>query len=178
MKSDINLLLKTKTDLTKKSKTSNLLKIISIISVVLIIIISLSLFILSRQLSLEPIKEKQIAVLNNINLIKNKQAKFIVVSSNLDNAAQIITNRPKFDSDIREILAKVPNEVSSQSLQLDKNNLTFNVESNSLKEINNFINNFAEMAKSKNLIQDLTLEGINFDPKSGSYNLNIQASIL
>jgi len=178
MKSDINLLLKTKTEVAKKLKLSGLLKIISITSVVVIVLLALSLYILSRLLSLEPIKEKQNAVISNINLLKNKQAKLIIVRNKLDNAAQIITKRPKFDSDIRTVIAKVPSEVSSQSLNLDKQKLTFNVASNSLKQINDFINNFTEMARSKNLIQDLTLGGVNFDPKSGSYSINIEGSML
>jgi|SRR3989344_1846720 len=178
MKNDINLLLRTKTDQTKKSKLSHLLRLTSVVSIAAVLLTSFILYILSRQLSLEPIKVRQNAVINNINFLKNKQAKLIVINAKLDDVSQIMTKRPRFDSDIQTILPKVPSGVASRSLTLGKQRLTFRVESNSLKNINDFINNFAQMAKSKSLIKDLTLGGIGLDPTSGNYSLSVEAEKL
>lgn len=178
MKNDINLLLRTKTDRAKRSKIPRLLRLASIISIVAVLLMSFILYVLSKQLSLEPIKVKQDAVINNINFLKNKQAKLIVINGKLDDISRIIAKRPRFDSNINTILPKVPGGVSSKSLTLNKQKLAFRVESSSLKNIDDFINNFTDMARSKSLIKDLTLGGLSLDPTSGNYSLNIEAEKL
>lgn len=178
MKNNINLLLHAKVEASSKTQLSNIFKIISVASIGSVLLISFILFILARQLSLDSIREKQNAVIKNINFLKEKQAKLIVSNQKIEEISKIIKNRTKFDNSLRTIYSKVPVNVSFQSLKIDKQKISINLGSNSLISINEFIDNFAKMAKSKKLVKDFTIENITLDPTSRSYNLNIEAQML
>ncbi|MBI2031005.1 MAG: hypothetical protein HYT08_00080 [Candidatus Levybacteria bacterium] len=178
MKSDINLLSRTKVESAIKGRLSNILKIISLISITGVLFTSFVLFILARQLSVDSIREKQNAVIKNINFLKERHARLIVSNQKIEEISQIIKKRAKFDNNLRTVYSKVPGSVSSQSIALDRQKISMNITSSSLISINEFINNFTEMAKSKKLLQDLTVGSIALDPKNGNYSLNIEAQIL
>jgi len=179
MKGDINLLSRSKVEASVKTEFSNVLKLISLASIAVVLLLSFILFILARQLSIESIRTKQNAVIKNISFLKDKQVKLIVTNQKIEQISQILKKRAKFDSNLRIVYSKAAaSGTSFQSLLLNKQKISISLVSSSLISIDNFLDSFIEMAKSKKLIQDFTIGSISLDPKSGNYSLNIEAQML
>lgn len=178
MSNDINLLSTAKIKSEEKEKLVNVLKIVSLTSLVGVLLVSFILFILAKQFSVDSIREKQSAVIKNINFLKEKHAKLILTEKKIEEISKIIKKRSKFDNSLRIIDNKIPSGVSSQAILLNRQKVNLYVTSNSLRDIDKFINNFTEMARSKNLIQDFSIESVILDSQRGNYSVNVSAQML
>ena len=79
---------------------------------------------------------------------------------------------------MNSFLEKIPNDVSMNSLGIDKAKVAITVSSNSLSSIDKMLNSFFEMIAKKQIIKSITIQSISSDPKSSTYSLSIKADKL
>ena len=178
MKTDINLASGVLVESVSKSKTLKILRIAAISSVIFITAISILLFSLINQISPDNVKKQKDKILFSIKFLHDKQAKIAIVNSKIADISKILDSRTNYESEMNSFLEKIPNDVSMNSLGIDKAKVAITVSSNSLSSIDKMLNSFFEMIAKKQIIKSITIKSISSDPKSSTYSLSIKADKL
>ncbi len=177
MSSDINLLSNINPDLLKRKKGLRIVRMVSALSLAFVAIASIIIFILNSTAPLFSIKKEQDLTLQKISLLKDRQAKIAIINNRILGITEIIKKRSSYYKVINTILERIPNEISIQSLRVDKKTLALTLTSNSLQPIQDFINNLISMAKKKELINTITLDSLTLSEKNSSYFVSIKANL-
>ncbi len=159
----------------------NRLKVLRLISTIFLVSIgslSIILLVLNSRISVEAIRNEQNKVLQNITLLKDKNAKFNLLSDRTRNISQILKTRKNYTNTLNALLDQVPQGVSTTTLIVDKTDVSLTVSSNSLLLLDQFLNNAISVSLKKHVIRDMTIETLTVDKKSGIVSLSIKAKIL
>lgn len=149
-----------------------ILKIVRVVSVSLLItisVIAISAFILSTQISLSRIKEEENATLSQISALHDKLTTYSLTKDRLTNIARILSTRRDYGKHINAILEKVPQELSLEAISIEKEIITINVSGKSLIPINKLIDDISLLGKEKKLLNNVKLQSLSLDVKSGKY---------
>lgn len=175
MKSDINLISSSQIEVVKEKQTVGLLRIAAIASVLLVGILSVALFLIIQALSPSAIKKKEDIVSANISVLRPKQAKLILIKQKIKDIHNIISKRPQYDVIFESVAAKIPQDVSLSTLNLDNQRLTLVASSKSLTSLNDLINNLLEMVKNGQTIKNLTIDNVSVDSAGGVYSISLKS---
>jgi len=178
MKTDINLASGILVESASKSKSLKILRIAAIFSIIFISAASVLLFLLINQISPSNIKKQEDKILFSIKFLHERQAKFAILNDKIADISKILNSRTNYESEMNSFLDKIPNDVSINSLEIDKTKVTITVSSNSLPSIDKMLNSYFEMVNRKRIIKSITIQSITSDPRSGNYNLSIKANKL
>lgn len=178
MKTDINLASGVLVETASKSKALGILRIAGISGVIFITVTSILLFVLINQISPDNIKKQEDKILFSIKFLHEKQAKISAVNSKIADISKILDSRINYESEMNTFLEKIPNDVSINSLGIDKSKVTITVSSNSLSPIDKMLNSFFEMIEKKQIIKSITIQSISSDQGGGNYSLSIKANKL
>ncbi len=178
MKTDINLASGVLVESAGKNKTLKILRITGISSIIFITVISILLFVLINQISPDKVKKQEDKILFSIKSLHERQAKITIVNSKIADISKILDERTNYDSEMNTFLEKIPNDVSINSLEIDKAKVTITVSSNSLSSIDKILNSFFEMIAKKQIIKSITIQSLSSDQRSSTYSLSLKVNKL
>lgn len=173
MKSDINLISLSQTELVKEDRLVKLLRTFAIISIVAVTIISLVIFIIIQSISPAEVRKQEGAIEGVISSLHTKEAKIVIVNKKIKDIKNIISKRPKYDSIVSDIANIIPGDVSMNSLNVNEKKVKLIVTSSSLLSINSFLDNLFDMVANKKIIGNLTIDGISEQGGNGAYTMSV-----
>jgi len=178
MKADINLASGVLVESASKSKALRILRIAALFSIAFVLIASISLFLLISSISPDKIKEQEDKILFSIKYLHEKEAKILIINNRISDISKILESRDNYDLLMNAFLEKIPKDTSINSLEIGKNKVTLTVSSDSLSSLDNLIDSFIDMVGKQQIINNLTIESLASDQKSGVYLLSIKADRL
>lgn len=105
-------------------------------------------------------------------------AKHLIIVDRLTTISTVLGKRPQLDTIVSSFLSKLPPNVTLISLQITLTKVQITGTSDSLLDINTFLNNLVLMVTKKEIIGRLVLQGLSFDAKKGTYNFILEATLL
>lgn len=171
---DINLIKRESTHVA--AKRLRILRIVSLFAALVVVLSSVVLFVATRQASLEPIKQEQNALLQNISLLQERAAKLNFLNDRVRNVESIIKERKNYTGAVSIILENLPSNVSTSSLTLSEEDMLLTVTSSSLASINEFLNTTIAVSEENHLLRDLTIESLTSQERQ--YILTLKAKLL
>lgn len=178
MSRDINLISSKDSNEIKRKKRVKILRIGAIVSLISVSLLAILLFILSNQISLSSIKNNQNSALQGIASLRTKAAKLTLLVDRVNDISVIVGARVDYSAKIALLLKEMPIEAEANVLEVNEKIIDLTVKSDSLLPLNEFIDNLTELAKKKEIVKKLSIQGITFNDKIGSYSLSIRAEIL
>jgi hypothetical protein len=138
----------------------NLLRSIAIAVLFSTSAISIILFILILLSPLPALKKQEENSLAQLAQSHPDVAKLLLVEDRLKSSNAIISKRTNFDELLNKVLAKIQNGLVDTALNLNKEKLTVTVTSNSLQNLDLFLNNLVTSVDKKEDFSKITL--VNF----------------
>ncbi len=176
--SSINLLRTEGPENVKVQKRKFVIRLISIVFLFFVVLTSITLFIISSRISPEAVRKEQDAIIRNLTLQKEKQAKYNLLIDRLVGINQILKTRKNYTNTLNALLSDVPQGVNTTGLSVENSDVTLTVNSNSLLSINEFLTKILDTVSKKHVIRDMTIETLTIDRATGSYSLSIKAKII
>lgn len=177
MSNDINLIQEEKINGARKKRVF-ILRTLSLVFVFSLAFFSIVLFFINSRVSPESVRIDENAILQKTLLLKDRSAKFNLVSDRLRNIATILNNRKKYTGVLDTILQQAPSDVKLTGLTINKDNVLVTATSVSLLSMNKFLNNFTNISAQKYTVKDMSIEGLTVDKQTGIYSLSIKAKSL
>lgn len=177
MNTNINLLLKQDDESLKQQKKVKLSNFIAVIFLIVTGMTSLIVFLLIQLTDVSSIKKKHLDVAGKISDAQDKQARLFILNDRISNILEILDKRHDLSSVMSSILAKTPNNILVENMEIDYNVISMTVHSNSLFTIGEFINNLTDMVRKKDKINSLTLNSLVFDENKNSYTASIKSEM-
>ena len=106
-----------------------------------------------------------------------REEKMLILTDRLRGVSDILKLRVPYGKTIGAILGKLPQGVSIEKFDIDKNTFLMIVSSSNLAALNTLVEGFTAMAKNKEIIKTLTLVSLTGDPKGGRYLATLQAGL-
>ncbi|MBI2033242.1 MAG: hypothetical protein HYT10_02135 [Candidatus Levybacteria bacterium] len=176
--SDINLLPKNQGILVSKEHGIRVVRFIAFGILSFVVFFSLILFIIRIQSPLTSLKKQEASLLSTLTLSNTKMAKHLIIVDRLTTISTVLGKRPQLDTIVSAFLSKLPPNVTLISLQITLTKVQITGTSDSLLDINTFLNNLVLMVTKKEIIGRLVLQGLSFDAKKGTYNFILEATLL
>lgn len=177
MNNEINLIQGEKINLSRKKRIF-ILRLLSSIFVFSIAFFSILLFIVNSRISPENVRKDESSTLQKTLLLKDRSAKFNLITDRLKNIAAVLNNRRKYTEVLNTILEQVPPDVKLTGLTIDKNDILITTKSLSLLSVDKFLNNFTNISQQKHVVRGMVIEGLTLDKQTGTYSLSIKAKSL
>ncbi|MEK7551584.1 MAG: hypothetical protein AAB532_03210 [Patescibacteria group bacterium] len=158
-----------------------ILKIVRVVAVSLLItisIVAIGAFIFSAQISISKIKEEENATLSQISALHDRLTTYYLIKDRVRNIASIISTRRDYSKHIDAILAKTPSTLSLEGINIEKDIISVSMSGNSLVSINKFIDDMSELGKEKKILNNVKLESLSLNVKSGEYTVIVKGEAL
>lgn len=158
-----------------------ILKIVRVVAVSLLITISVvavSAFIFSTQISISKIKEEENTTLSQISALHDRLTTYYLTKDRINNIAGIISTRRDYGKHIDAILAKVPQDLSLEGIDVEKDIISVSMSGNSLVTINKFIDDITALGKEKKVLSNVILESLSLNVKNGEYTVMVKGEAL
>lgn len=178
MSSDINLLIKTDAKLLKQKKRLNIFRIIAVGFLVAVLLISTSIYLLNQRLSNSSIKKDQDSLLNQMLAVRKRQAKLTTINNRINNVSDLLKKRVDTHKIVNTLLGKVPDGISVEALEFAEKTISIKISSESLRPVDELINNLIGMGRKKEIINALTLDSLDVTEATGKYIVSIKASLI
>ncbi len=178
MSNDINLISNKDTTSLKAKKRLKQTRTIAIVSLVIVALLSVIVFIINSQTSLESIKKDESSTLQSISYLNKKSAKLAIINNRLKDISDIMVKRKNYTSAINTLLQLMPPGLSTANLELSKQDVSVVVNSNSLLSMDKFLNSVMDLTSKKQVISNVTIESLILNKKTGSYSLSLKAKLL
>ncbi|MCL4354326.1 hypothetical protein M1349_02520 [Patescibacteria group bacterium] len=177
MNSNINLILSKEGQTLKNKKKIKLLNSIALGLLLSVAAASVVLFLLNTLNPLSSIKKDQLATINNITVLKERSGKLVIVNDRLKNILEINNKRKKFSPTI-DYLISILGNLKISFLEVDDKSISFSVSSYSLLEQNDFLQKLIVKSSKKEMVQDLIIDSLTVNEKTGLYQLKLRATVL
>jgi len=177
MSSDINLLIKEDVKLLKHKKRVKMFRAVVLGSLVMVLMISGAIYTLNQRFSSSSIKKDQDSFLNQILNFRKKEAKLTIVNNRINNISNVLDKRIDSYRIVSTLLGKVPDGISVDNLEFSEKTIVINVSSETLRPIDDFINNLIDMAERKEIINALILNSLDVS-EVGEYSVSINAGLI
>lgn len=177
MNTNINLLLKNDEESLKRQRKVKLFNFIAAIFLILTGMTSLIIFLLIQLTDVSSIKKKHLEVARKISDVQDKQARLFILNDRINNILEILDKRHDLSSVMIAMLAKTPNNILVENMEIDYKVISMTVHSSSLFAIGEFINNLTDMVRKKDKINSLTLNSLVFDENKNSYAASIKSEM-
>jgi hypothetical protein len=177
MNANINLILRTDEETLKHKKIVKILNSIAIMSLTGVGLISLCIFILIQAVNFPSVKKEQEDILKKISQFQNRQAKLFVLNNRVENIDKILKTRKDIPKTMNNLLAKIPSQLSVDSFEVNDKSVIISGQSESLYTIGEFIDNFTNMVRKKEIIKSLTLNSLTLDGVRNVYQISITSEL-
>ncbi len=178
MNSGINLITKKEDVGLKEKKKVKIARIIAGCALGITVFTSIILFILYNQLQIASIKRDQESAIRNMTILREKSAKLDAVNDRVKSISDIVKKRKNYIGTINLILKQLPKDASIATIDLSSKAIDLRITSSSLLALNIFLDNMIGLAEKKELVSDLTIDGLSLDAKNNKYNLTVSSKLL
>jgi hypothetical protein len=128
--------------------------------------LAILIFGIDYRFSASYVQKQQADLLNEISSYGDTSGKIFIVNNKLSEISQIIASRKKYGEVTKELLAAENSNVTIEEFLYDDNGMTMTVSSDSLEQIDNFLNYTLELADKK-VVSGVMLKSLTID--SGKY---------
>lgn len=177
MSANINLLLHTNEESLRQKERIKILNFAAVASLIVVGLISLIIFILTQVVNLPSIKREQEDVLRKTSQFQSRQAKLFVLNNRIENVDRILKVRKDLSKTTRDLLAKIPSQLSIDDFEVNDDSLIITGQSRSLSIIGEFINNLTDMVRRKEIIKSLTINSLILDAGKNTYQVSIKSEL-
>lgn len=177
MNANINLLLHANEDVLRREKKLKLLNLVAGIFIATVGLVSLAVFILIQIFNPEPIIKQQQEISKQISLLQDRQLKLVILNNRIENIDKILSIRRDLSKATNSLLAKVPSQLSIDNFEIDEKGAVVSGQSGSLSVIGQFIANFTDMVRKKEIIKSLTLTSLTLDEGKNTYLVSIKSEL-
>lgn len=178
MNSEINLISNNDAASIKEQKRLKTVRYAAVVCLILVALISVLIFVINSQIALSSIKKDENSTLQSISSLNSKAAKLTIINSRVKDISTILQKRKNYTSAINTLQQQMTPDVHMTSLELDKNDILFVVNSNSLLSLNKFLDNIITLASNNKLLNSVLIESLTVNEKTGSYALIVKATLL
>ena len=134
---NINLVSGKSLDLEKKqAKTLKIVRILAFSSLIIVATISVFFFIITLLLPTQAVKRSQTVALQGISGLHKKLVTYALVSERLKNVRSVLNLRKDYPQVIREVLNKLPQDMTADTVNIDNGLLLITVSGPYLLSIN------------------------------------------
>jgi len=142
--------------------------ILAITALVVIIIFSLE-----YRFSASYVKKQQAQLLADLDQYSERSAKFFIVSSNLNEIGNLLSQRKNYQKTTKEIFNIKPADVLVTEYTFDESGIKLNVTTSSLASLDSFLNSLIEL-KQNNILTGVVLQGLSMAEDKYSIDLILQ----
>jgi len=177
MSSSINLVSPKNEQLDKEQTRLRVARVAAFITMALVVVVAVLVFVINLTLPINSIKQEEAATLSNISALHKKLVQYYLVEDRINHLSNIILQRKKTPDITDALLAVIPQELSINSMQIDVKKISLIVSGDSLIPMNKFIDDVTMLGEGKKIIQNIVVQQLSLDVKSGKYSISIQADL-
>lgn len=159
MSIDINLASKT-FDNPKNTRLRKI-KTISFIALFGVAFLSLIFFLINIRFSANYVRNEQNKIIEGLSPHEETASKIFILNKRLSDLSEILSTRKKYHEKADKIVEKIPQSVAISEFSIDESGIAIEVNSNSLLELNNFLNNMLALSDSK-VISGVFFDGLTY----------------
>ncbi|HSX08908.1 MAG TPA: hypothetical protein VLF93_02035 [Candidatus Saccharimonadales bacterium] len=143
----------------------SLLFIVSVSSIILFILVILS--------PLPALKKQEQSLQETLALSRNDIVKYDLIKERTTSISKFLANRPKLDEEIGLIESKLTGGTAVTQIKIDTGGTTITVESNSLQDLDNFVNGMIDLVQQKKEFSKATMMDLTSNQNNGKYEMTI-----
>lgn len=178
MSNDINLVSARSDEIERERRILKFLRLIAGGLLFLITLFSILIFLINISIPINAVRRQQQETLSAISGLSKKLASFHYIKDRLANINTTLQNRKDYPKAINTIFANTPSSLVVEEIKVENNSLVLTFSDVSLLSLNDAIEALVGFSSKKELISDLIIESLDFDPLSGRYNLTFKANML
>lgn len=152
-----------------------------LIAVSLLFIVSVSSVIFFLLVALSPLpqlrKQEKIASFN-LTLVHPDIVKLMLVKERTDNIQKLIDSRPYYDKFLNSIQTKLPPGVIIDAVSIDKSNFLITLSSNSLLQLDNFLNELNKSNDSRKEYSKAAITNLSTGDNGNAFHLTVSLNTL
>ncbi len=179
MKNSINLLdYKNKIHPKQDHVKHRHLRLIAISLLFLVSSLSMIFFILITLSPLPQLRKQEKIASFNLTQSHPDIIKLALIKERTDKIQELINKRPYYDKTLKTIQEKIPRGVTIDSVEIDKNNFSVTFLSNSLLQIDSFLNEMTKSDETKKEFSRVKIVNLLSGENSTSFLLTINLNTL
>lgn len=177
MSSSINLVSPKNEQLEKEQNRLRITRILAFVVMAFVVAIAILVFVVNLTLPINSIKQSEQVTLTNIAALHKKLTQYYLVEDRTNHLANIIAQRKNIPDIADDLLVVVPQDLAISSMQVDAAKVSLIVSGASLLSMNKLIDDVTMLQEQKNIINNIVMQQLSLDVKSGRYSVSIQADI-
>lgn len=150
MSIDINLVNK-KTSESVKDLRLKKVKTISFAILIIVAVSSVLLFLINLRFSVNYVKGQQNKIIDALSAYDETTSKIFILHKRVEDLSSIISERKKYHEKTELIFTDLPTSVAINEYEISESGVVLEVSSNSLLELDTFLNYLLDLTKSKKL---------------------------
>lgn len=150
MSIDINLVNKKTSDSLKDLRLKKV-KTISFAILIAVAVSSVLLFLINLRFSVNYVKGQQNKIIEALSAYDETTSKIFILHQRVEDLSMIISERKKYHDKTELIFKNFPSGISIEEFEIDESGATLGVSSNSLLELDTFLNYLLDLTKSKKI---------------------------
>lgn len=175
---EINLLPRKNLGILEQERTIMIVRTVATLCVVLVVSTMIGVFLLGRSYSLADIANQQAQARSQLQLVKNKIQKQLMLVDRANHIQTILKIRKPVTEKISTIQKQLPADVTVESFTITDLVMTVSASSPSLASIKTFIDSLTAMVEKKTLLKRLTINNVVLNAQTGQYTVSIQGVLL
>jgi hypothetical protein len=177
MSNGINLVSPKNEQLDKEQDRLRVARILAFTVMAIVAAVAVLVFVINLTLPINLIKQEQATTLSNISAVHKKLVQYSLVEDRVNHLSNIIQQRKQIPDTTDDFLAVIPQELSINSMQVNVRKVSLIVSGASLISMNKFIDDVTMLSSEKKVIQNIVVQQLSLDVKSGQYSISVQADI-
>ena len=174
MSNGINLISKENVGGSKKERIKKLQNF-SYLLLLIIAFLAISVFLINYKFSANAIRGEQEKLLVELTSYDETVVKTFLLENRISDITNIITKRKKYNDQIKEITNNSSASLTIDEFKIENSEMLIGVSSNSLEDLNDFLNHFLSLSEKK-VISNVVLEELSL--RASLYNMKIAANSL
>lgn len=176
MNTDINLLVYKDDESVRRLRKVKILNFAAVASLMGIGLISLIIFLLIQTINPSSMQKERDEILRKISQFQERKSKLFIVNDRINSIAEILEKRKNLPKTANMLLAKTPNKLLIENMEINDTIISLTAKSTSLAAIGELINNLTDMVRKKE-ISSLTLKSLSFDEVNNAYSVSIESEL-
>ncbi len=171
MSIDINLVNKSSRETSRELRLRKI-KTISFVALFFVALSSLIIFLINFRFSVNFVKNQQNSLIAELSVYDETASRIFLLNNRLADISLILGQRKKYNDVAGKIIENQSGSSTIEEFRIGKDGIVVGVSSNSLLELNDFVNHMLDLNK-KNIIQSVVLDSLSSD--TSSYLMIIKA---
>jgi hypothetical protein len=170
---DINLAVENSNSGAYQERVKKLTRI-SFAALFIVAFFSFLIFLLGLRFSANSVRKQQEKTLTNIAAYNQTSAKLFLLTNRIGDISYLVKNRKDSNKILADILAIIPTSVKVESFILKGDKIEIKLKSNSLFDINEFLNKLLLYSSTDKKITNVMLESLGSNQNGFDVVLNLQ----